>query len=179
MIFYRLRRAIPVIILHILLLNFTWKRSLIFLYHRPEMLRGITCGKIFNCLFWLHVSASRFVLRIKKPCDFGCLYRLVLRTDFNPDYLILADFIWKIVPQQNPRRNLSFLAISAPVAVVAIFLATLWQATVILLSDTRERNAYPRSSPRHRERIFGQTLHARQRLSLRRKAWPYIKPILL
>ena len=28
----------------------------------------------------------------KKPCDFGCLYRLVLRTDFNPDYLIFSQF---------------------------------------------------------------------------------------
>ena len=28
----------------------------------------------------------------KNPCDFGCLYRLVLRTDFNPDYLILSRF---------------------------------------------------------------------------------------
>ena len=65
------------------------------LCHRPEMLRSITCGKIFNCLFWLHVSASRFVLRIKKPCDFDCLFRLVLRTDFNPDYLIFSRFYLK------------------------------------------------------------------------------------
>ena len=65
------------------------------LCHRPEMLRSITCGKIFNCLFWLHVSASRFVLRIKKPCDFDCLFRLVLRTDFNPDYLIFGRFYLK------------------------------------------------------------------------------------
>ena len=65
------------------------------LCHRPEMLRSITCGKIFNCLFWLHVSASRFVLRIKNPCDFDCLYRLVFRTDFNPDYLIFGRFYLK------------------------------------------------------------------------------------
>ena len=31
----------------------------------------------------------------KKPCDFGCLYRLVLRTDFNPDYLIFSRFYLK------------------------------------------------------------------------------------
>ena len=28
----------------------------------------------------------------KKPCDFDCLFRLVLRTDFNPDYLIFGRF---------------------------------------------------------------------------------------
>ena len=83
------------IILHMFLLIFNVKRSLIFLYHRPKMLRNITCGKVFNCLFWLHVSASRFVLRIKNPCDFGCLYRVVLRTDFNPDYLIFSRFYLK------------------------------------------------------------------------------------
>ena len=31
----------------------------------------------------------------KNPCDFGCLYRLVLRTDFNPDYLIFNRFYLK------------------------------------------------------------------------------------
>ena len=31
----------------------------------------------------------------KNPCDFGCLYRLVLRTDFNPDYLIFSRFYLK------------------------------------------------------------------------------------
>ena len=81
------------IILHMFLLIFNVKKVADFLYHRPEMLRNITCEKIFNCLFLLHGNTSRFVLRIKNPCDFGCLYRLVLRTDFNPDYLILADFI--------------------------------------------------------------------------------------
>ena len=81
------------IILHMFLLIFNVKKVADFLYHRPEMLRNITCGKIFNCLFLLHGNTSRFVLRIKNPCDFGCLNRLVLRTDFNPDYLILADFI--------------------------------------------------------------------------------------
>ena len=28
----------------------------------------------------------------KNPCDFECLFRLLLRTDFNPDYLILSRF---------------------------------------------------------------------------------------
>ena len=54
------------IILHIFLLNFNVKKVADFLYHRPEMLRGITCGKIFNCLFLLHSRISRFLLRIKK-----------------------------------------------------------------------------------------------------------------
>ena len=31
----------------------------------------------------------------KNPCGFGCLYRLVLRTDFNPDYLIFSRFYLK------------------------------------------------------------------------------------
>ena len=34
-------------------------------------------------------------LQIKNPCDFGCLNRLVLRTDFNPDYLIFSRFYLK------------------------------------------------------------------------------------
>ena len=34
-------------------------------------------------------------LWIKNPCDFVCLYRLVLRTDFNPDYLIFSRFYLK------------------------------------------------------------------------------------
>ena len=71
------------------------KRSLIFLYHRPEMLRNFCRGMILSCLVSLHCSASRFVFKIKKPCDFGCLFRLVLRTDFNPDYLIFSRFYLK------------------------------------------------------------------------------------
>ena len=31
----------------------------------------------------------------KNPCDFDCLFRLVLRTDFNPDYLIFSRFYLK------------------------------------------------------------------------------------
>ena len=42
------------IILHTFLLIFNVKKVADFLYHRPEMLRNITCGKIFNCLFLLH-----------------------------------------------------------------------------------------------------------------------------
>ncbi len=76
------------IILHIFLLNFNVKKVADFLYHRPEMLRNITCGKKFNCLFLLHGNTSRFVLRIKKTVRFRLAFRLVLRTDFNPNYLI-------------------------------------------------------------------------------------------
>lgn len=44
-----------------------------------------------------------------------------------------------------------------PVAEIAsLVTATLWKATVILLSDKREGNAYPHSFPRHIERTFGQ-----------------------
>ena len=56
------------------------------------MLRNFCRGMILSCLVSLHCSASRYVFRIKKPCDFGCLFRLVLRTDFNLDYLILSRF---------------------------------------------------------------------------------------
>ena len=31
----------------------------------------------------------------KNPCDFDCLNRLVLRTDYNPDYLIFSRFYLK------------------------------------------------------------------------------------
>lgn len=37
-------------------------------------------------LFLLHKTPPICIRRQKDPCDFGCLYRLVLRTDFNPDY---------------------------------------------------------------------------------------------
>lgn len=85
------------------------KRSLIFLYHRPEMLRNFCRGMILSCLVSLHCSASRFVFKIKKPCDFGCLFRLVLRTDFDPNYLIFRRFYLKnrttIKPTSKPLFN--------------------------------------------------------------------------
>ena len=43
-----------------------------------------------------------------------------------PIIKFLVDFIWKIAPQQNPRRNLSFLTISTPVAEMLHLIATLW-----------------------------------------------------
>ena len=43
-------------------------------------------------LFSLHNAPPICIRRQKNPCDFGCLYRLVLRTDFNPDYLIFGRF---------------------------------------------------------------------------------------
>ena len=43
-----------------------------------------------------YIKHLRFVSVDKKnPCDFGCLFRLLLRTDFNPDYLILSRFYLK------------------------------------------------------------------------------------
>ena len=46
-------------------------------------------------LFSLHNAPPICIRRQKNPCDFGCLYRLVLRTDFNPDYLIFGRFYLK------------------------------------------------------------------------------------
>lgn len=46
-------------------------------------------------LFLLHKTPPICIRRQKNPCDFGCLYRLVLRTDFNPDYLIFSRFYLK------------------------------------------------------------------------------------
>ncbi len=46
-------------------------------------------------LFSLHNAPPILYLWIKNPCDFGCLNKLVLRTDFNPDYLIFSRFYLK------------------------------------------------------------------------------------
>ena len=46
-------------------------------------------------LFLLHKTPPICIRRQKNPCDFGCLYRLVFRTDFNPDYLIFSRFYLK------------------------------------------------------------------------------------
>ena len=46
-------------------------------------------------LFSLHNAPPICIRRQKNPCDFGCLYRLVLRTDFNHDYLIFSRFYMK------------------------------------------------------------------------------------
>ena len=110
-------------------------------------------------LFLLHKTPPICIRRQKNPCDFGCLYRLVLRTDFNPDYLIFSRFYLKNRPTTKPTPKSLFLTISTPVAVVAIFLAALWQTTVIILSESTKGN-----------REIGQHLHARQRLFLRRNA---------
>lgn len=109
------------IILHMFLLIFNVKKVADFLYHRPEMLRNITCGKIFNCLFLLHGNTSRFVLRIKNPCDFSCLYRLVLRTDFNHNYLIFGRFHLKNRTTTKPTLKPLIFSVSAPVAIVTMF----------------------------------------------------------
>lgn len=39
----------------------------------------------------------------KNPCDFVCLYRLVFRTDFNPDYLIFSLFYLNITIKPAPK----------------------------------------------------------------------------
>ena len=46
--------------------------------------------------YFRYIKHLRFCIRRQKnPCDFGCLNRLVLRTDFNPDYLIFSRFYLK------------------------------------------------------------------------------------
>ena len=82
------------IILHKYLLFFRVKKVADFLYHRPEMLRNITCGKIFNCLFGLHIFASRFVLRIKKSVRFRLPFQARSSHGFQSElFNFLGDFI--------------------------------------------------------------------------------------
>ena len=51
----------------------------------------------------------RFCIRRQKnPRDFGCLYRLVLRTDFNPDYLIFSRFYLKNRSTTKPTLKAPF-----------------------------------------------------------------------
>ena len=54
-------------------------------------------------------------------------------------------------------KILNFFRFQRPSRQLLCFLATLWQTTVIFLSDKREQNAYPHSSPRHRERTVRAT----------------------
>ena len=107
--FLSLRRAILIVICHCFPSRKTTKSRWYFFYHRLK-----TQVLSFSFRYIMHL---RFCIYWQKnPCDFDCLFRLVLRTDFNPDYLIFSWFYLKIVSQQNPRRNLSFLTISTPVA---------------------------------------------------------------
>ena len=93
----------------------------------------------------------------KNPCDFGCLYRLVLRTDFNPDYLIFSRFYLKnrITIKPTP-KSLFFNDSNACRGI----------ATLNSNSMVNDGN-YP-VRVHKRERTIGQNLHARQRLFLRR-----------
>lgn len=82
------------IILHMFLLFFSVKKVVDFLYHRPEMHRNITCGKIFNCLFLLHSNTSRFVLRIKKSVRFRLPFQARSSHGFQSElFNFLGDFI--------------------------------------------------------------------------------------
>ena len=50
----------------------------------PSTRRGAILS-IFSSLS-IHLLSERLSYTIKNPCDFGCLFRLVLRTDFNPNF---------------------------------------------------------------------------------------------
>ncbi len=77
-----------IVICHYFTSRKTTKKPLIFFY--------ITDLKVgIKFLFLLHKMPPICIRRQKNPCDFGCLYRLVLRTDFNPDYLIFSRFYLK------------------------------------------------------------------------------------
>ena len=56
-----------------------------FFYHRLK-----TQVLSFNFRYIMHLRFC--IYGQKNPCDFECLFRLLLRTDFNPDYLILSRF---------------------------------------------------------------------------------------
>lgn len=131
-----------------------------FFYHRLK-----TQVLSFNFRYIMHLRFC--IYGQKNPRDFDCLFRLVLRTDFNPDYLISADFIWKIVPQQNPRQNLSFFGFNARRGI----------ATLNSNSMVNDGN-YPVRVHKG-ERTIGQLFHSRQRLTYGVMAWPYIKTIIL
>lgn len=59
-----------------------------FFYHRLR-----TQVLSFNFRYIMHLRFC--IYGQKNPCDFECLFRLLLRTDFNPDYLILSRFYLK------------------------------------------------------------------------------------
>ena len=88
-------------------------------------------------------------------------FRLVLRTDFNPNYLIFWGFYLKNRTTTKPTPKPFIFLVSAPVAVVAVSFSnpmandgnsSLGQAR------TKRLSAFV---PRKRERTFGQNLHAR------------------
>ena len=62
----RLWRTILLVVFHITSWFLAWKRSLIFLHHRPKMRFGISLNAVLNCLFFLHNKASLFLSENKK-----------------------------------------------------------------------------------------------------------------
>ena len=110
-------------------------------------------------LFLLHKTPPICIRRQKNPCDFGCLYRLVLRTDFNPDYLIFSRFYLKNRITTKPTsKSLFFNDFNARRGI----------ATPDFNSMVNDGN-YPVRIHK-RERTIGQLLYARQRLFLWRNA---------
>ena len=110
-------------------------------------------------LFLLHKTPPICIRRQKNPCDFGCLYRLVLRTDFNPDYLIFSRFYLKNRTTTKPTpKSLFFNDFNARRGI----------ATHNCNSMVNDGN-YPVRIHK-RERTIGQLLYARQRLFLWRNA---------
>ena len=117
--FLPLRRVILIVICHCFTSRKTTKKPLTIFYHRLK-----TQVLSFNFRYIMHL---RFVSMDKKiraisVAFIGSFFARILI----PIIKFLVDFIWKIVPQQNPRRNLSFLTISTPVAELLHLIATLW-----------------------------------------------------
>mgnify|MGYP004639175993 CR=1 len=126
-------------------------------------------------LFSLHNAPPICIRRQKNPCDFGCLYRLVLRTDFNPDYLIFSRFHLKNRTTTKPTsKSLFFNDFNARRGI----------ATLNSNSMVSDGNYSVRI--RKRERTIGQLLYARynerlndiKRLTLVFSIIPEIKPVV-
>ena len=101
-------------------------------------------------MFSLHNAPPICIRRQKNPCDFGCLYRLVLRTDFNPDYLISGRFYLKNRTTIKPTsKSLFFNDFNARRGI----------ATINRNSMVNDGNCPVRVHKR--ERTIGQLLHAR------------------
>ena len=121
-------------------------------------------------LFSLHNAPPICIRRQKNPCDFGCLYRLVLRTDFNPDYLIFGRFHLKNRTTTKPTsKSLFFNDFNARRGIATLNSNSMVSDGNSFLGQARSKRLSAFAT-RHRERTFGQYLHTRQRLSLRRKA---------
>ena len=126
-------------------------------------------------LFSLHNAPPICIRRQKNPCDFGCLYRLVLRTDFNPDYLIFSRFHLKNRTTTKPTsKSLFFNDFNARRGSYYIF-------SNPMANDGNYLVRFPEM-----ERTIGQFLHARynerlndiKRLTLVFSIIPEIKPVV-